>query len=254
MKIVIIEDEHYTAKDLENCIRELRTNFEILKVLTSVKESIPYLKTHTDYNLVFSDIQLDDGLSFEIFKSIQLTAPVIFCTAFDNYAIDAFKANGIDYILKPINKVNIQAAIEKYERLVKPASEVNESMQQLLQLFKNTVTEKTHSSLLVHYKDKIIPVRIEDVALFYIENEICRIISFEGKHFSINERLEEIEKICGIHFFRANRQYLVHRKAVSEVAQHFSRKHILKLNFTFPEQIFISKEKSTALFKWLEAI
>lgn len=249
MKIVIIEDEQYTARDLENCIRELRSNFRVVKTLNSVKESISYLKAGHEYDLIFSDIQLGDGLSFEIFNSIELAAPVIFCTAYNNYAIEAFKANGIDYILKPISKTNIEAAIEKYERLIKPKAEINESMQQLLRLY--NVPEKTNTSLLVHYKDKIIPVRIEDVALFYIQNDSCKIINFEGKHFSISESLEKAEKITGSSFFRANRQYLVNRKAISEVIQGFSRTHTLKLTVDFNEQIVISKEKAPVLFKWL---
>lgn len=252
MKIIIIEDEQYTAEDLENCIKELRSNFQIIKKLSSVKESIAYFEKHKDYDLVFSDIQLGDGLSFDIFKSIQILAPVIFCTAFDNYAIEAFKTNGIDYVLKPINKTIIRAAIEKYERLVKPAPEVNEEIQKLLSSFKTTLPEKNHSSLLVHHKDKIIPIKMEDIALFYTQNEICKIISFEGKVFSINETLEKIEKSCGATFFRANRQYLVNRKAVLELVQHFSRKHILKLSVDLDEQIVISKEKTPALLKWLE--
>lgn len=252
MKIVIIEDEQYTAEDLENCITDLRSNFQIVKKLSSVKESIAYFEKHKDYNLVFSDIQLGDGLSFEIFKTIQLSAPVIFCTAYDNYAIDAFKANGIDYILKPISKSSILAAIEKYERLVKPSGEVNEEIQKLLSSFKTSVPEKNHSSLLVHHKDKIIPIKMEDIALFYTQNETCRIISFEGKTFSINETLEKIEKIAGTSFFRANRQFLVNRKAVVELVQHFSRKHILKISVDVDEEIVISKEKTPALLKWLE--
>lgn len=252
MKIVIIEDEKYTAEDLENCIKELRSDFQIIKKLTSVKESIAYFEKHKEYDLIFSDIQLGDGLSFEIFKSIQLSAPVIFCTAYDNYAIDAFKANGIDYILKPFSKTSIKAAIEKYERLVKPAKEINQEIQKLLFSFKTNTSEKSHTSLLVHQKDKIIPIQIENVALFYTQNEICKLINFDGKTFSINEPLEKIEKISGPSFFRANRQFLVNRKAVVELVQHFSRKHILKLSVNFEEQIIISKEKTPSLLKWLE--
>lgn len=252
MKIVIIEDEHFTAEDLENCIKELRSSFQIIKRLTSVKESVSYFEKHKEYDLIFSDIQLGDGLSFEIFKSIQLSAPVIFCTAFDNYAIDAFKANGIDYVLKPFSKASIEAAIEKYERLVKPATEINKEIQKLLSSLKTDIPKKNHSSLLVHHKDKIIPVKIEDIALFYTQNEICRLINFEGKTFSINETLEKIETLSGKSFFRANRQFLVNRKAVVELVQHFSRKHILKLSVNFNEPIIISKEKTPLLLKWLE--
>jgi two-component system, LytTR family, response regulator LytT len=254
MKIVIIEDELYTARDLESCILELRSNFEIVKILSSVKEAISYFKASKDYDLVFSDIQLGDGLSFEIYKTLDLSAPVIFCTAYNNYAIEAFKANGIDYVLKPISKESIKAAIEKYERLIQPRAGATESMQQMLQMIAEKTSEKPKSSLLVHHKDKIIPVRIDDIALFYIQHDTCRIISFEGKHFSISESLEKVEKIAGTNFFRANRQYLVNRKAISEVIQGFSRTHTLQLKVDFNEQIIISKEKSPVLFKWLAEV
>ena len=252
MKIIIIEDELYTAKDLENCILELRSDFEILCILPSVKEALAFLKSTNNYNLIFSDIQLNDGLSFEIFKSIQVSAPVIFCTAYDNYAIDAFKANGIDYVLKPINKASIKAAIEKYERLVKPAGEVNENMHHLLQLLNNNTPQKSQSALLVHYKDKIIPQKIDAVSLFYLHNDSCRLINSDGQQFNLHESLDKIEELCGTQFFRANRQFLVNRNAVAEVVQHFSRKHLLKLNFNFDLEISISKERTPALLNWLK--
>lgn len=252
MKVVIIEDEHYTALDLENCIRELRPNFQVVKKLETVKDALSYFEKNSDYNLVFSDIQLGDGLSFEIYRTIQLSAPVIFCTAFDNYAIEAFKANGIDYLLKPVNKTQVLGAIEKYERLTKSQPEINEELQKLLSSFKNPAKEKTLSSLLVHKKDKIIPVKIQDIAVFYTQNEICKIIHLDGERYTINESLEKIEQIAGPQFFRANRQFLVNRKAVLEVIQHFSRKHLLKLSVNPGEEIVISKEKAPQLFKWLE--
>jgi DNA-binding LytR/AlgR family response regulator len=250
MKIVIVEDEKFTAQDLANCILELRPHFQILKVLSTVKEATGYFQNHSSHDLIFSDIQLGDGLSFDIYRKVAPTVPVIFCTAYNNYAIEAFKSNGIDYVLKPVSKEGIQKAIEKYERLVKPAVN-NTSLDKLLDIFRNTGPEKNTGSILVHHKDKIIPIRIEDIALFYVQNETCRIINFENKHFSISETLEKIEKMAGPGFFRANRQYLVNRKAVREVVQGFSRTHILSLTVDLPESVVISKEKSPLLFKWL---
>ncbi|CAN5376942.1 LytTR family DNA-binding domain-containing protein [soil metagenome] len=251
MKIVIIEDEQFTAEDLENSIKELRNNFQIVKKLTSVKESILYFEKNKEYDLVFSDIQLGDGLSFEIFKTIKVSAPVIFCTAYYNYDIDAFKATGIGYTLNPASKSAILQAIEKYERLVKPTIEVNEEIQKLLSTFKLNKSDK-HTSILVHHKDKIIPIRIEDVAIFYKEHENCKLLNFEGTVFTINETLEKMEELSGASFFRANRQHLVNRKAVKELVQHFARKHVLKVNVNFEEDIVVSKEKTPLLMKWLE--
>ena len=254
MKIAIIEDEFYTSKDLESCIKELRPTFEVVKILPSVKEALHYFKSKPQIDLIFSDIQLQDGLSFEIFQKVELTVPVIFCTAFDAYAIDAFKANAIDYLLKPISNITVRLAIEKYERLVKPSIQVNESIRNLLASMEQSKPDSASHSLLVHYKDKIIPLRLEEVALFYIQNENYRLLNFDGSKYSINENLEEIEKICGPNFFRINRQFLVNRKAVSELVQHFSRKYIARLCLPFEEKIVLGKEKTTAFLQWLKKV
>jgi DNA-binding LytR/AlgR family response regulator len=251
MRIIIIEDEQYTAQDLANCILELRPGFEVLKVLSSVKEATNYLKKENNYDLVFSDIQLGDGLSFDIYRTVLPSAPVIFCTAYNNYAIEAFKANGIDYVLKPISKPAILSAIEKYERLVKPPSG-NTNIDRLLEIFTTKSAEKNPGALLVHHKDKVIPIKMEDIAIFYIQNEGCRIMDFEGRHFSISETLDKAEKMAGVNFFRANRQFLINRKAIKEVVQGFSRTHVLSLSVDFKEPIVVSKEKAPVMFRWLE--
>ena len=253
MKIVIIEDEQFTAEDLASTITELRSDYEVVKILSSIKEAKAYFSQHTDFNLIFSDIHLGDGLSFEIFKSVTLKVPVIFCTAYDNYAIDAFKANGIDYVLKPINKRSILESIEKFERLSSPILEINHSMLELLELFKDKSSEnKKNTSILVNVKDKIIPIKMDDIAVFFIRNDATSILDFTGKVYSINETLEEIELFNSAAFFRANRQFIVNRKAVKDVAQHFARKLILNLTIPFSEQITISKEKTPMFLKWLK--
>lgn len=252
MKVVIIEDEQFTAEDLASVITELRDNYEVVKILSSISEAKKYFLQHNDFNLIFSDIHLGDGLSFEIFKSIPLRSPVIFCTAYDNYAIEAFKANGIDYVLKPVNRKNILEAIEKFERLSTPVKEGNPVMTELLELFKHKSFEKASPSILVHQKDKIIPIKMEEIAVLFTRNEITSILDFNGKVYSISETLEEIELLERLDFFRANRQFIVNRKAVKDVSQHFARKLVLNLSIPFTEQILVSKEKTPLLLKWLK--
>jgi len=254
MKIVIIEDELFTAEDLASSIIELRKSYEIIKILPSIKDAKNYFSQQDDYNLIFSDIHLGDGLSFEIFKSITVKAPVIFCTAFDNYAIEAFKANGIDYILKPINKKNILEAIEKFERLTEPAAEINPAMAELFEVFKSKSAEKINRSILIHHKDKIIPIKTDDIAIFFIRNESTFIIDFAGKMYPIRESLEDIENFISAKFFRANRQFIINRKAVKDATQHFARKLIVNPTISFSEQIIISKEKTSPFLKWLQNI
>jgi two-component system, LytTR family, response regulator LytT len=252
MKIVIIEDEQFTAEDLASTIRSLRKDYSILKILPSVKEANDFFSGRPQVDLVFSDIHLGDGLSFEIFRSGNCTCPVIFCTAYDNYAMQGFKANGIDYILKPVDKTNILEAIEKFERITGPAPNVNNMMVDLMELFKQPKDETKHRSILVHHKDKIIPVKVEDIAVFYIRNECTWILDEHGKSYPISESLEDIEHMNASFLFRANRQFIVNRKAVRDASQHFARKLIINLSIPFQEQISVSKEKSPAFLKWLE--
>ncbi|MCX6296986.1 MAG: LytTR family DNA-binding domain-containing protein [Bacteroidetes bacterium] len=252
MKIVIIEDEMHTAEDLASTITELRSDYEIIKILSSIKEASSYFSLHRDFNLIFSDIHLGDGLSFEIFKSFPIKAPVIFCTAYDNYAIAAFKANGIDYVLKPANKKSILEAIEKFERLTTPIAELNPVMNELLEIFKTKSSNHNNKSILVHVKDKIIPIKLEEIAIYFIRNEETSILDFTGKVYSIDETLEEIELFNLPILFRANRQYIINRKAIKDASQYFSRKLVVNLSIPFTEQIIISKEKTPLFLSWLK--
>jgi DNA-binding LytR/AlgR family response regulator len=250
MKVVIIEDEKLTAEDLAETILKIEPTAKIVASLCSVGEAIAYFKINENPDLIFSDIQLGDGLSFEIFKVMPISIPVIFCTAYDEYALNAFKANGIDYILKPFTKKIISNALTKYKELKNNFSQKKENYETILELFENRKNQQP-TSILVYIKDKILPVKINEIALFFIENEITRLITFNQKSHTINETLEEIEKLTGNTFYRANRQYLVNRKAVTDASQYFARKLAVNLTIPFTEKITISKEKASEFLNWL---
>jgi two-component system response regulator LytT len=249
MNIVIIEDEQYTAEDLAKNIRKAMPDVIIQAILKSVKEAIAYLKSNAHPDLFFSDIQLGDGLSFEIFQNINTSTPVIFITAFDEYALKAFQANGIDYILKPFNSKTIADAINKFNTLTSNKSEANKIDQLLNYLQENNQAKQ--SSLLVYQKDKIIPVNGADIALFYTENDSVKVICLDGKQYTTNSTLEELEKSMGTDFFRANRQYIINRKIILDVSQYFGRKLAVNLKLNFKDKILISKEKSAVFLNWL---
>ncbi|SDD40967.1 two component transcriptional regulator, LytTR family [Mucilaginibacter pineti] len=251
MNIVIIEDEAIVADDLEMNIRKLIGEHVTVVQLRSVKEGIAYFKTNENPDLIFSDIQLGDGLSFEIFVSQSISVPVIFCTAYDEYALDAFKANGIDYILKPFTRQTLDMALQKYRQLKKVFStDQTPQFDALMQMLsaKNT---QVAASILVYHQDKIIPVNLEDIAICYLSNEITHLLTFSGKTFYPNKNLDELDRLCGNSFFRANRQYLVCRKAIIDVSSFFSRKLSLNLNVTFAEKIIVSKGKAPQFLTWL---
>jgi DNA-binding LytR/AlgR family response regulator len=252
MNIVIIEDEPVVADDLQLSIKQLIDEPVTIVQLQSVKEAITYFAAGNNPDLVFSDIQLGDGLSFEIFAAIDIAVPVIFCTAYDEYALEAFKANGIDYILKPFTTDTLQQALERYSQL-KKVFQVNHQVPQyeaLMELLAKKETSKP-SSVLVYHQDKIIPIKLEDIALIYLANEVAHLLTFSGKVFYPNKNLDELEKTCGSYFFRANRQFLVSRKTIVDVSSFFSRKLSLNLNIPFTEKIIVSKGKASQFLAWL---
>lgn len=249
MKVIIIEDEKLTADDLAEVLQEVHPETEIIKHISSVAEGLKYFNTNPKADLIFSDIQLGDGLSFEIFNKTNTSIPVIFCTAYDEYALNAFKANSIDYILKPFSNKNISESIEKYQRFRDVFTPDNSSWETLLENF--TQPSKVNS-VLVHYKAQIIPIPTIEIAFFYIKNEVTLLRTFKEKSYILNKPLDTYQVKVGDAFFRANRQYLVNRKAIRSVENYGARKLALLLNINHDETITVSKEKHTSLMSWLE--
>lgn len=252
MNIVIIEDESLVAEDLEINIRKLIDEPVEIVHIRSVKQGIAYFKANETPDLIFSDIQLGDGLSFEIFISQPIAVPVIFCTAYDEYALDAFKANGIDYILKPFTSQTLNLALQKYMQLKKKFSVAQTPQYDaLIKILAAGKESDKAASILVYHLDKIIPISLDDIAIFYLENEVTHLLTFSGKVFYPNKTLDELERLAGNSFFRANRQNLVCRKAIIDVSSFFSRKLSLNLKFPFIEKVTVSKAKAAQFLNWL---
>ncbi|MFT3738693.1 MAG: LytTR family DNA-binding domain-containing protein [Breznakibacter sp.] len=253
MRIVIIEDERITAEDLTNTIRSLEPTAQIISILTSVKKAIAYFKNNEAPDLIFSDIQLGDGVSFEVFSAVKIKAPVIFCTAYDEYALKAFKTNSIDYMLKPFTAESISDALVKYKDFQQTFSAGETQYKAILDALKNRETPKT-AAVLVHYKDKIMPVKLDEVALFYIENSITYLQTFNEMVYVVNKNLEVLDQTVGNHFFRVNRQFIINRKAVVDASHYFSRKLSVHISVPFKEKIIVGKEKTQSFLSWLENI
>lgn len=250
MEVLIIEDEILSAEDLSDTLMQIDAAMQVKAILHSVKESIEYLRAAPSVDLIFSDIQLGDGLSFEIFRELELDVPIIFCTAFDEYAIEAFKNNGIDYILKPFTGATVADALKKYHQLKNYFTPRNINYHTLIDVLASH-NRQQNSSILVYQKDKVFPVRLEDIALFYIDHEMTRLLCFNGKIFIVNQTLDQLEKTCGSLFFRTNRQFLVNRKAITDAEHYFSRKYVVNLSVPFPETITVSKTRTAAFLSWL---
>ena len=249
MKIIIIEDEKLTAEDLAETIQKIEPNSEIIAIISSVDEGLKYFEKQVEADLIFSDIQLGDGQSFEIFEKTQTSIPVVFCTAYDEYALNAFKTNSIDYILKPYSEKTIRESLEKFKSLKKTFSSGS-----LDALIKSLDSSPKVNSILVHYKEQIIPISVKEIAFFYIRNEVVLIKTLDSKTYILNKTLDDYESKLGSMFFRANRQYLVNRQAVRSAENYGARKLALLMKVQHEETITVSKEKHTPLMNWLEEV
>ena len=238
LKVVIIEDEKYTAKDLADTLKKVDSNIEIVATLSSVEQAVNFFKKEKEFDLIFSDIQLPDGLSFNIFKSVKIKVPVIFCTAFDKYALEAFDANGIDYLLKPFNKASVSKALDKYMALKLNFKTPETNLDKLINKLQQQMSRQSNS-VIVYQGDKIVPVETNQIALFYLEDDYAFALTFDSKKHILTQSLEDLENLCGNGFFRANRQYLVNRKI------------LINLNINYPEQILVGKLKITSFLQWL---
>ncbi len=251
MRIVVIEDEKLIAKDLVQTILAIEPNAEIVKMLYSVEESISYFKNSPNIDLIFSDIELGDGLSFKIYEAFDHFPPIIFCTAFNEYALEAFKTAGIDYLLKPFSKATVAKALQKFQQLKSNFAKPSHDFAGLLRELGKNLPHKSQS-VVIYQGDKIIPLEGNHVAFFFIENENTYAYTFDGRKLVVNEKMEALEMTFSPVFFRANRQFLINRKAVKDAANSFNRKITVNLTVPFKEPIQVGKLKVTEFLDWLK--
>ncbi len=251
MNILIIEDETAAAVNLKAILRNVLPDGDVITVLESIEESVDFFndKRQPSPDLVFMDIHLADGESFRIFDSVDITAPIIFTTAYDEYALRAFKVNSIDYILKPIKEEELRHAIEKFTRLSgMERSDYKSRVDTMIESSKRD----NQRVFLVHYKDKIIPLSIDDIAFFYTSNEKVAAYTFSGEHYVVDRTLETLQStLPEDEFFRANRQFIVARKAVKDIAIWFGSRLSLNLTLETPEKIIIPKARVPEFKQWL---
>lgn len=260
MHILIIEDEIKTGKELKKQLELLDESIEIMGILPSVKSALKWFSENKFPDLIFSDIQLADGLSFEIFKQIDVSAPIIFCTAYDEYAIRAFEANSIDYLLKPVEESKLAASLKKYEILKNlfvanhPVQQPEGSFQKKLEDMLGKLSSTSYkSTILVYNQGKIFPLRTADIAYIHYENGIVSIYPFTGQKYVVNHTLDELEAMLNPReFFRANRQFVVGRNCIGTIEHYFTRRLAVNLLVDTPEPVIVSKIKSSEFLRWIE--
>lgn len=250
MKVVIIEDEKAAARNLKALLAEVAPDMEILAVLDSISESIEWFREKIMPELIFMDIHLADGSAFEIFEHVHITSPIIFTTAYDEYALKAFKVSSIDYLLKPIDKNDICKALEKLKQLQSEPVKNKLDLTPVIQALKREESYKTH--FLVPVKgDKLVPVSVDTILFFYIEDGVVKAMLNENKEYIFTQTLDELADCLNPSlFFRVNRQYLISRKAVQDIDLWFNGRLSVNLRITVPEKILVSKARVSEFKDW----
>ncbi len=252
INILIIEDEEPAANRLKKMAIEIEPEINVLENIVSVNSAVTWLKQNPMPDLIFSDIQLSDGLSFEIFKNVDVQCPVIFITAYDEYAIDAFKVNSIDYLLKPIKKEDLEIAINKFKKLstkeaVAPALDINK----VLETF-NQPKADYKTRFIVRYGEHIKTIKIEDAAYFYTEDKINFLTTNEARRYTIDYNLDNLESLLNPKtFFRINRQFIISIHAISEMFTYSKSRVLIKLNPPCKHETIVSTERSGDFKLWL---
>lgn len=250
MKILIIEDEAMAVQRLTKMVESLDTTAEILTDLDTIESAVTWFEQHQMPDLVFLDIHLADGSSFEIFKTVNITCSIIFTTAYDQYAIQAFKVNAIDYLLKPIKKATLAKSLEKFKQL---QSKLSLDYQQILKAIEAKNPPKYQSRFLIRFGQKYRIVEVADIAYFFIQDKIVFACTFEGKQYPMDYNLDKLEMMVSKDdFYRINRQVMARVEAINELYAYSKSRVKVTLQPPIDYDVIVSKERTSLFKQWLE--
>lgn len=247
MQAIVIEDEILTAKRLTKMVHE-HTDIEIIENLHSVKSAVNWLSQHSKPDIIFLDIQLGDGSGFDVLESIGEFPFVIFTTAFDQYAIDAFKYNSVDYLLKPIKVEELLRAVEKFNKI-----RSNQDLPEIIDQLKNQLFKKYKQKFLIKTGEKYHSIELEKVAYFYSEEGYSYLQTKDAKSHIVDHTLDELSSLLDPQlFFRINRHMIISSQQINSIDTFFNNRLILQLNPKFSEDVLVSREKVKAFKNWLD--
>lgn len=251
MKILIIEDEPLAAERLESLLISIMPEVQVVGILNSVESSVIWLKKEDEPDLIVTDIQLGDSICFDIFQEIKPKCPVIFTTAYDHYAIQAFEVNSIDYLLKPIQKEKLALSLNKLKELNFQPTELPDL--DLIKNFINNVNKSYKSRFLVRVGNNIQSIPVEKIAYFFTQDKLTYLVDIQDKKYPIDHTLEEIDTMLNPdHFFRLNRKYLTHYQAVTAIHPYFKGRLKIELMPAVDDSIVVSSDKTPLLKAWLD--
>ncbi|MES2726635.1 MAG: LytTR family DNA-binding domain-containing protein [Bacteroidota bacterium] len=252
MRAVIIEDEPFARHELKRLITNVDSTIQFVKEIDSVQDAVEWLSSSQQFDIIFLDIQLADGLSFEIFDHVKITKPIIFTTAYDEYAIKAFQLNSIDYLLKPIEEKALQKALDKLNIVKESFASQTIDTNKLRDLFQPVKTYKSRFLTKIGDQYKFIPV--DDVAYFYAERNTIYLVNSQGQKSIVDFRLDELEhQLDPKLFFRATRSYIVSIKSIRKVNKYFNSRLLIEVEPKAAEEILVSRVKVDDFLTWMDS-
>ncbi|SNR15767.1 LytR/AlgR family response regulator transcription factor [Tenacibaculum jejuense] len=251
MKILIIEDEPRAARQLENLLHKTSFNYELLDVIDTVEDTVIWFKENSDPDLVFMDIQLADGLSFEIFQKIEIEAPIIFTTAFDQYAIQAFKVNSVDYLLKPVQQEDLETALNKFQK--SNTNSNNLSSDVLKELLGSLQTPQERAGILVKEGNSFVQIRISELLYVYSQDSITFGVT-NTKRYIIDETIDQLfNSLDQTKFYKINRGQIVSKFSIQKIDPYFNHRVKLVLSNPRDQEFIVSRQKTSDFKSWMNS-
>jgi two-component system, LytTR family, response regulator LytT len=252
MNILIVEDEELAQKKLQKTLAAVDATATVVGITDSIQSTVDWLKSNNNADLILMDIELADGQSFEVFNLVDVKAPVIFTTSYDEYALKAFKVNSVDYLLKPVQTDELQAALAKYKKMA-DTSKQDVNIESLVNQIKQQLQPKEYRKrFLVKHAQKLVSVDVEEIAYFYSDGRLNFFKTFDNKKFVVDYTMDELEEMLDpAGFFRISRSFFVAFNAIEKIDDYFGNRLILQLNPAVDKEALVSREKVADFKKWM---
>jgi DNA-binding LytR/AlgR family response regulator len=252
MNVLIIEDEPQAAQRLTKLVSAMLPGAHLFPYIDSVKKSVAWLSSNPSPDLIFMDIQLADGISFEIFEKVEIKSPVIFTTAYDAYALKAFKVNSIDYILKPVDEKELRAAVDKFERLHSRATDHTKMMESIGQAMQ-MLTKRYKERFVIKIGEHLKSIAVEEILFFFSQEKATFAQTQDGRKFVLDFTIDQLEGLLNPDlFFRINRKYIVSVKSIQDMTSHVNSRVKLKLKTSDDDDVIVARERVDLFKNWLD--
>src|SRR4051794_28969163 len=257
MKIFIVEDEELAVKKLRKTLQLVDESAEIVGEADSIQSAVDWLENNPDPDLILMDIELADGQSFEIFNHVEVKSPVIFITSYDEYALKAFKVNSVDYLLKPVQKEDLQAALDKFRQMKKMYTTESEPSQISLDILVKELQQKLHAKdyrkrFLVKHGQKLVSVEVEEIAYFFSDGRLNFFKTYDNRKFVVDYTMDELEDMLDPErYFRISRSFYVSVNSIDQIHDYFGNRLLLHLKPAVDKESIVSREKVTEFKKWM---